>query len=393
MPEYQLEIKQIVEYPRCRIYRQMIRTLMEDRSIRTSGGSGLFFFVVLCSYANFRTSYTRIGGINYTVYPGEWVCRIDEMRSWFRTRFQHQVISILDTLQGQHLISYTSLGHGKVIKYKITGWRHFNTILDYNAPCQKDTGFFFLPISKAAEIISTERCSEMDVILDLWMNTVYNDDQVQCSETAPVVYMRNGTGSPLISYAELALRWGQSKATVGRILKKLERQSCLTLLSFPGRHGSVISLSNYLSTMFQLSDVMIDKEEIAMSLNIRVSIPDTGCLSTEDTTSLEINFCVSNEDLCVSNSHMKTIVNKVSEVLAASGLSCCGCRNSKYMLSPLSPVCRDDVFPLSGLRARRATQKMRLSLEIICEESKKSFLFELAIVPLDNKRSGGIHDE
>ena len=184
MPEYQLEIKQIVEYPRCRIYRQLIRTLMEDRSIRISGGSGLFFFVVLCSYANFRTSYKRIGGINYTIYPGEWVCRINEMTSWFRTRFQYQVLSILDTLQNQHLITYTSLGRGRVIKYKITGWRHFNTILDYNAPCQKDIGFFFLPISKATEIISVERCSEMDVILDLWMNTVYNDDQVQGSAAA-----------------------------------------------------------------------------------------------------------------------------------------------------------------------------------------------------------------
>ena len=42
MPEYQLEIKQVVDYPRCRIYRQFIQSLMNDRSIRVSGGSGLF---------------------------------------------------------------------------------------------------------------------------------------------------------------------------------------------------------------------------------------------------------------------------------------------------------------------------------------------------------------
>jgi len=65
MPEYQLEIKQVVDYPRCRIYRQFIRALMEDQSIRVSGGSGLFYFTALCSYANFRTSYRRIDGINY----------------------------------------------------------------------------------------------------------------------------------------------------------------------------------------------------------------------------------------------------------------------------------------------------------------------------------------
>ena len=39
--DYQLEIKQIVDYPRCRIYREFIRSLMEDRDIRTNGSSYL----------------------------------------------------------------------------------------------------------------------------------------------------------------------------------------------------------------------------------------------------------------------------------------------------------------------------------------------------------------
>ena len=55
--DYQLEIKQIVDYPRCRIYRDFIRTLMQDRNIRTNGSSYLFYYTVLCSYANFRSSY------------------------------------------------------------------------------------------------------------------------------------------------------------------------------------------------------------------------------------------------------------------------------------------------------------------------------------------------
>ena len=42
MSEYTLEIKQIVDYPRCRIYRQFVQALIADRSIRVSGGSGLF---------------------------------------------------------------------------------------------------------------------------------------------------------------------------------------------------------------------------------------------------------------------------------------------------------------------------------------------------------------
>jgi hypothetical protein len=147
MPEYQLQIKQVVDYPRCRIYREFIHKLINDRSIRINGGSGLFHFTVLCSYANFRTSYRRIDGISYTVSPGEWVCTVKELSCWFRTRFHRQALSMLDTLQKQHLISYTLLGRGNVVKYKILHWARHNSALEYNAPCQKDTGFFFLPVS------------------------------------------------------------------------------------------------------------------------------------------------------------------------------------------------------------------------------------------------------
>ena len=73
MSEYKLEIKQIVDYPRCRVYREFVQTLIADRSIRVSEGSGLFYFVVLCTSANFRTSYRRMAWISYTIYPGEWV--------------------------------------------------------------------------------------------------------------------------------------------------------------------------------------------------------------------------------------------------------------------------------------------------------------------------------
>ena len=172
MSEYTLEIKQIVDYPRCRIYRQFVQALIADRSIRVSGGSGLFYFVVLCAYANFRTSYKRIDGISYTVYPGEWIMSVEELSRYFRTRFRRQTLAALEGLQKKGLISFLVLGHGKLIKFKIRGWRRHNTILDYNAPCQKDTGFFFFPVSTATELVSAGHCSEMDAVLDLYMGKV-----------------------------------------------------------------------------------------------------------------------------------------------------------------------------------------------------------------------------
>ncbi len=49
------------------------------------------------------------------------------------------------------------------------------------------------------------------------------------------------------------------KASVSRLLKKLEEKEYITLISFTGKHGSVIYLNNYLSVMFNISDVMIDE--------------------------------------------------------------------------------------------------------------------------------------
>lgn len=88
--DYQLELKQIVDFPRCRIYRDFIRSLVADKSIRTNGGSFLFYYIVLCSYANYRSSYRRMENITYMIGPGEWICTLSDLQTWFRCRFQHK---------------------------------------------------------------------------------------------------------------------------------------------------------------------------------------------------------------------------------------------------------------------------------------------------------------
>lgn len=375
MPEYQLQIQQVVDYPRCRIYRPFVQSLIKDRNLRVNGGSGLFYFTVLCSYANFRTSYRRIDGISYTIYPGEWICTVKELSEWFRTHFQYQTLEIMETLQKQHLISFLTIGRGKVIKYKIRDWKKHNTVLDYNCPCQKDTGFFFMPISTAAELISTGRCSEMDIVLDLWISTIYNDEQVKGSETGPVVYLRNGTGNPLVTYNELSARWGLSKATVGRILKKLADKDYLSLISFPGRHGSVIYLRSYLSTMFEISDVMVDKEEVAMVLNIKLELPDNE--NTEGTQpAIEHEVYVSEALSSVSKRHMEIILSKMAEILSAQGVPCFSCRKSIYKLYPLSNGCGEDCLP----RARGISEN-HFGLTILCGNYKPVCTFELTLTP------------
>lgn len=272
MSSYKLQIKQIVDFPRCRIYRQLIQYLIKDLNIRTGGSSCLFYYTVLCCYANFRMSYKRIDGISYTIHPGEWVCHINELKQFLRLKTNKQTVDVLDILQKRHLIQFTVLGHDKLIKYSINNWCKTNRVLDYNAPCQKQTGFFFLPISVANELVSFGKCSEMDAVLDLWINTIYNDEHVQGSDVAPLVYIRNGTGNPLLSYEELGKRWGISKATVSRYLNKLKKEDYIMTVTFQGTLGSAIYVKRYLSTMFEISDVLIDKQELAMALNIDIKI-------------------------------------------------------------------------------------------------------------------------
>ncbi len=366
---YNLEIKQIVDYPRCRVYRDFLREIMGDRELRTNGNSYLFYFMVLCSYANYRSSYRKIEGISYLVGPGEWVCTTSELAGWFRTRFQHQAVAVLDFLQEQHYLTYSKLGRGNLIKFSIIGWNKCNTNLDYNYPCLKDVGFFFFPVSAVHELISVGRCSEMDIVLDLWIHAIYNDEQVQGSDIGPVVYFRNNTGTPLISYTDLAERWGMSKASVSRTLNKLQAKEYLSLVSFTGRHGSVIYLCNYLSTMFSVSDVMIDKEEVSMAFQIPVQFMESEKqedVAIRDEQIMIDENCVSKQLVSVSDFNIRNVVRKVAQILAAQGVSCCECPRTQYKLYSLSD-CKEG--------------NIKYYLKISCPDGKIPYRFELTLTP------------
>ena len=398
MSKYKLELKQLVDYPRCRIYREFIRTLMSDRTLHARGEFGLFHFMVLCSYANFRTSYRRLEGVSYTVFPGEWICSLSEITEWFRMRFQHQAISVLEYLQEQQYITYSRHAGSRLIKFKIVDWEKFNTVLEYNAPCQKDTGFFFFPIHKAKELIQTGKCSELDIVLDLWIHAVYNEDQVQGSDVGPVVYFRNCTGEPFVSYKETAERWGVSKSTAGRILNKLAEQDYITLMPCTGRQGSIIYLNNYLSTMFDIADVAIDKDEVAMSLNIHIRIDDeleeeipniTGEQNATITkgripvtkvqvfTIKEEQICVSTEISSVPKSHIIRLVQKLAQTLAVYGVPCFVCQNSIYKLY--------DYYDCLG--------KYIYILDISCSLTETRYRFEVNITALDTFGGGDFQPE
>lgn len=376
MSEYQLQITQIVDYPRCRIYRQFVQSLLTDQNIRTRGSSGLFYFTVLCSYAAFNPSLCRIDGISYTIYSGEWICTVKELSDWFRTHSRGKVIEILDELQKRNLISYTVIDRGKAVKYKVQNWRAYNTVLDDNCLCQKDTGFIFLPVTTAMELVGAGRCSEMDSLLDMWMSAVYNDGRVQGSETWPVVYLRNGTGSPFINCRVLATRWGVAEMTVDRRLSKFERLGYISRRTVSDTGDFIISLENFLSAMFQMSDMLTDKEEIALKMCIRLSLPD----ENNKESALQSGICVQGEWNGVPKAHVETIIRKVAELLNTQG--CFHCSKAIYRLHPLPGGWERKYLHRIGSGQERERQT---GLAVFCGNSRAVYRFELSLAYVGKK--------
>ena len=385
--EYQLKLQQLVTYSRCRIYRRFIRTLAEDTNVRLNGDSHLFYFMMLCSLANFRTSYMNVNGISYTIAPGEWMISTNELMKLLRKKTMKSTIEILDRLSGMNLISYIIAHKGHFIKFSINNWSKFNTVVEANAPCTKDDGFFFFPYRLVSEFIGSGKCSEMDIILDLWLNTIYNDSNIPGSDVGPVVYIRNGSRSPLIGYEDLGKRWGISKSTAGRIMRKLEESGYIKMVAFQGKYGTAIYLCNYLSTMFQISDIKIDKEEVAMALNIRINIPEekeimeeTEVMDAEKAISLacqngenevsEAQICVSKNFRCVPKPHLVHMVKKAAKALYLQGIACGTCAHARYLLSPLSQDCK--------------SKTVNAELLIRCPESEIYYKFALTIEPVED---------
>lgn len=202
----------------------------------------------------------KVDGISYTIAPGEWMISTHELMRLLQKKTMKSTVEILERLSSMDFISYIISHKGRYIKFSINNWSKFNTVVEANAPCTKDDGFFFFPYRLVSEFIGSGKCSEIDIILDLWLNTIYNDSCIPGSDVGPVVYIRNGSRSPLIGYDELGKRWGISKSTAGCIMRKLEEAGCIKMVAFQGKYGTAIYLCNYLSTMFQISDIKIDKE-------------------------------------------------------------------------------------------------------------------------------------
>ena len=126
--------------------------------------------------------------------------------------------------------------------------------------------------------------------------------------------------------------------------------------------------------MFQVSDVMIDKEEVSMAFNIPLHIP-AASLEADTSPIRDEQICVPNEENSVSKPHMRAMVRKVAKVLATQGIPCCECSRTIYKLYPLSD-CMEGNY--------------RYSLRGICPDGREGYHFELCLSPVrtDDEMAG-----
>ena len=176
-------------------------------------------------------------------------------------------------------------------------------------------------------------------------------------------------------------------------MRKLEEAGYIKMVAFQGKYGTAIYLCNYLSTMFQISDIKIDKEEVAMALNIRVNIPEkeeimeeTEIMDTEKAMALacqngenevsETQICVSNHFRCVPKSHLVHLVRKAAKALYLQGIACGTCAHARYYLSPLSQDCK--------------SKTVNAELLIRCTESENYYKFVFTAIPEDDSKESEV---
>lgn len=253
MSQYQWQINQVADYPRRRIQKQFIRTLMEDRSIRMSGGSGLFCFAVLYSFASPCHDLIQIERGAYHVSSGEHVCSSDEMMSWFRIKKSGELLEILNSLCDAGLIDYKSKNHGGHYWYRILLWPDKNSIYEHRLTCEEESEFLFIPKSILRRSFYYKTFSEADIILDLLMNSKPNLGFEQFAQFKAAGYGNYGDSLAMTNYDSLSMIWDMPKDQVKAALQKLEQLGYISIIQ-PAISSSGVVICLNVSTTTEKSE-------------------------------------------------------------------------------------------------------------------------------------------
>ena len=109
-----------------------------------------------------------------------------------------------------------------------------------------------------------------------------------------------------------------------------------------------------------------------MTFQVPIHIDDTAPTASIKDTQITIDEdieSVSSQAPCVSKSHIRIIIQKLAQILATQGLSCCECSQTHYKLYSLSD-CKDI--------------KSKYFLEVQCPDNETTYQFELTFTQINS---------
>ena len=116
--------------------------------------------------------------------------------------------------------------------------------------------------------------------------------------------------------------------------------------------------------------MLVDKDELAMALNIELKIPEERAETEEQTE----NIRVSNYLNSVSKTAICAVIEKVGKILSLQGFPCYLCPKTEYMLLPLSECKETSILPVKYTD----TGKLRFLLVMNCS-GKEIFRFDISM--------------
>lgn len=238
--------KQRLNYHLHKVSRKFVFEIIKN--FTNLHGCGLFAYVSLLAHANSNFK-KRIKAVYAWVKGNE-----KYFKKILNVKNKKEVFRQLDVLKDVGLINYR-IKDDEIIVFMLEGTVDIDCapprkkIIAQYAAIKSHTGYFFVNENNVDDLIKrSDFYSEADILVDLWLNTIFNDKDVDLS-TTPIVYLDENRNNPemniSVTTAQLSRRWGCSYGRVNKLLKKIESQQLIQIYILPNI-GTVIFNKAYI---------------------------------------------------------------------------------------------------------------------------------------------------
>lgn len=228
-------------YTEQRVTRGFIDRITRSGVLCSAHQNGLFAYAALLSRAVPHT----LKGVG-----GNCIIGIYSLRNVFDVRNTRSVLKILDSLQDKGLINYFLDNHKQTAVINLLAMNVSGGEIRHGAiahACEHRKGFFFMQ-KDVAEYFRGTKWSDKDIALDIWLNTIYNDDFYPLSVVP--MYVLRGTVQSHHTIRGLAQHYNCSAGRMQRLLQKLQIAGLITAYSYR-RFGTYIFSGIFAKQLFK----------------------------------------------------------------------------------------------------------------------------------------------